>query len=68
MFIPDQDARLQITADKYERLADDYARANFRRNQRRRWRLQPDTAHELATRTRRWATRPQLETQEELEN
>ena len=61
MFITDQDARRQITADHIERLADDYARANFQRNQRN-WRLLLDTAHELAKRTRRWATRAQLET------
>jgi hypothetical protein len=60
MFITDHDARRQITADHIERIADDYARANSQRNQRS-WRLL-DTAHELAKRARRWATRPQLET------
>ena len=61
MFITDHDARRQITADHIERLADDYARANYQRDERS-WRLLLDTAHELAKRARRWATRPQLET------
>ena len=61
MFITDQDARRQITVDHIERLADDYTRANFQRNERS-WRLLLDTAHELAKRARRWATQAQLET------
>ena len=62
MYLPDQDARHQITADKIERLADDYARANTRPERERN--LQPlrHAARALATRARRLAHRPQLET------
>ena len=62
MYIPDQDARRQISADKMERLADDHARANRQPARERNWRPLRDAARALATRARRWAHRPQLET------
>jgi hypothetical protein len=62
MYIPDQDARHQIATDKMERLADDYARANARPTRERKRRPLRDLARALATRARRLAHRPQLET------
>ena len=62
MYFPDQDARHQMAADKMERLADDHARANARPARERNWRPLRDAPRRLATRARRWAHRPQLET------
>ena len=62
MYLPDQDARHQMAADKMERLADDYARANARPARERNLRPLRHAARTLATRARRLAHRPQLET------
>lgn len=58
----DSEARRRLAADRAERLADDYARANARSDRRRRRRRLPLAAGlELAERARRWASRPQLQ-------
>jgi hypothetical protein len=58
----DSEARRRLAADRAERLADDYARANARTYRRRRRRQLPLAAGlELAERARRWASRPQLQ-------
>ena len=58
----DQIARSQIAAERIERIADDYARANARRSRRRSRRLLLLAAGlELAGRARRWAARPGLQ-------
>ena len=62
MYLPDQDARHQMAADKMERLADVYARANARPPRERNRRPLRVMVQALATRARRWAHRPQLET------
>ena len=58
----DSEARRLQAAERSERLADDYARANARSYRRRLRRQLPLAAGlELAERARRWATRPQLQ-------
>jgi hypothetical protein len=58
----DSEARLLQAAERSERLADDYARANVRRYRRRRRRqLALAAGLELAQRARRWASRPELQ-------
>ena len=57
MYLPDQDARHQIAADKIERLADDYARANTRPARERNLRPLRDAARALAAKAAAFGTK-----------
>jgi hypothetical protein len=62
MIYYDEAARGQIAAERIERIADDYARANVRHRRRdSRWELLLAAALKLVERARRSAQRPQLE-------
>jgi hypothetical protein len=56
----DHHIRRQIAAERIDRIADDYARANARRaRQRARRRLPLAGGMELVARAKRWGLRPQ---------
>jgi hypothetical protein len=62
MLYYDHDVRRQVAADRMQRVADDYARANARRARARaRRRLPLAGGMELVARAKRWALRPQPE-------